>query len=379
MPTPAEDLRTTLTTMPADLRRGHDATFEEALEAQRWLASVGWAAPGWPVEHGGRGLGVGDRIACDVEFTGAGVPLPAGVLGLANVGPALMEFGTPEQRACLPRILDGSEIWCQGFSEPEAGSDLAGLRTRARPARGGDAVDEDAFADGFVIDGQKVWTSHGMHATHCMLLARTDPNVPKHKGISVLLMPMDTPGIERRPIRMISGDSEFAEVFLTDVRVPRSALMGPLHGGWGVTVRTLVHERTGVLSRAAALEDRARRIAAATGPNQTSTVAPLDRDEVVRRYVEARVLGQLGRATLARGEAGEDTAGLQALIKLSWGITDRALAETALDLGGPAAVAGLREDLAWRWLFTRCSTIAAGTTEVLKDLVAERVLGLPRV
>jgi alkylation response protein AidB-like acyl-CoA dehydrogenase len=360
--TPAEDLRATLTTLPAQLRRGSDASFEEALEAQRWLACVGWAAPGWPVEHGGRGLGVGDRIACDREFSAADVPLPAGILGLANVGPALMEFGTPEQRASLPRILDGSEIWCQGFSEPDAGSDLAGLRTRAR-------LDDDDF----VIDGQKVWTSHGMWATHCMLLARTDPNAPKHKGISVLLVPMDTAGIERRPIRMISGDSEFAEVFFTDVRVPRSALMGPLHGGWGVTVRTLVHERTGVLTRAAALEDRARRIAAGSGD-----LAPLDRDELVRRYVDARVLGQLGRATLARGEAGEETSGLQTLIKLSWGITDRALAETALDLGGLPAVTGVREDLAYRWLFTRCSTIAAGTTEVLKDLVAERVLGLPR-
>jgi alkylation response protein AidB-like acyl-CoA dehydrogenase len=362
VPTPAEDLRAVLTTMPDELRRGPDATFDEAMAAQRWLAGVGWAAPGWPVEHGGRGLGVGDRIACDIEFSTAGVPLPAGVLGLANVGPALMEFGTPEQRASLPRILDGSEIWCQGFSEPGAGSDLAGLRTRAR-------LDGDEF----VIDGQKVWTSHGMWATHCMLLARTDPDAPKHQGISVLLVPMDTPGIDRRPIRMISGDSEFAEVFLTDVRVPRTALMGPLHGGWGVTMRTLVHERTGVLTRAAALEARARAIAAATGG-----LAPLDRDEVVRRYVEARVLGQLGRATLARGEAGEDTAGLQALIKLSWGVTDRALAETALDLGGLPAVTGLREDLAYRWLFTRCSTIAAGTTEVLKDLVADRVLGLPR-
>jgi alkylation response protein AidB-like acyl-CoA dehydrogenase len=362
MSTAAAALRDVLATMPDELRRGSEAGFEEMLAAQRWLAAVGWVAPGWPVAHGGRGLGVADRIACDAEYAAAGVPIPAGILGLANVGPALMEFGTPEQQASLPRILSGEEIWCQGFSEPGAGSDLAGLRTRAVPT-----------ADGFLINGQKVWTSHGMHATHCMLLVRTDPEAPKHKGISVLLVAMDTPGIERRPIRMISGDSEFAEVFFTDVAVPASALLGPLHGGWGVTVRTLVHERTGVLSRAAELEQRARRVASAAG-----ALDPLSRDDVVRRYVEARVLGQLGRATLARGEAGEDTAGLQALIKLSWGITDRALAETALDLAGLPAVTGLRDDLAWRWLFTRCSTIAAGTTEVLKDLVAQQVLGLPR-
>jgi len=188
--TAAEDLRTVLAAMPSELRLGSEATFDQALDAQRYLAGVGWAAPGWPVEHGGRGLSVGDRIACDIEFVAAGVPLPAGVLGLANVGPALMEFGTLEQRASLPRILDGSEIWCQGFSEPEAGSDLAGLRTRARPD-----------GDDFVINGQKVWTSHGMYATHCMLLARTDADVPKHKGISVLLVPMDTPGLHKPRIR----------------------------------------------------------------------------------------------------------------------------------------------------------------------------------
>lgn len=359
---PAEQLRAVLATMPDELRTGNSASFEEMLAAQQWLAAKGWVAPGWPVEHGGNGLAVGDRIACDAEYAAAGVPIPAGILGLANVGPALMEFGTPEQQASLPRILSGEEIWCQGFSEPGAGSDLAGLRTRAV-----------ATDDGFVINGQKVWTSHGMHATHCMLLVRTDSEAPKHKGISVLLVPMDAPGVERRPIRMISGDSEFAEVFFTDVHVPASALMGPLNGGWGVTVRTLVHERTGVLSRAASLEQRAKQIAVAT-----QELDPLTRDDVVRRYVEARVLGQLGRATLARGEAGEDTAGLQALIKLSWGLTDRALAETALDVAGLPAVTGLRDDLAWSWLFTRCSTIAAGTTEILKDLVATQVLGLPR-
>jgi alkylation response protein AidB-like acyl-CoA dehydrogenase len=364
---PAEQLRTVLAAFPDELRVGGAASFEQMHAAQRWLAAVGWVAPGWPAEWGGRGLAVADRIACDAEYAAAGVPIPAGVLGLANVGPALMEFGTPEQQASLPRILSGEEIWCQGFSEPGAGSDLAGLRTRAVPTD-----------NGFVINGQKVWTSHGMHATHCMLLVRTAPDAPKHQGISVLLVPMDAQGIERRPIRMISGDSEFAEVFFTDVEVPASALMGPLHGGWGVTVRTLVHERTGVLSRAAALEQRAMQVAQAAGASDGLGRDPLARDEIVRRYVDARVLGQLGRATLARGEAGEDTAGLQALIKLSWGLTDRALAETALDLAGLPAVTGLRDDLAWSWLFTRCSTIAAGTTEVLKDLVAQQVLGLPR-
>src|SRR5258706_6663011 len=183
--------------------RADPPSFAQRLAFQRLLARGGWAAPGWPVGHGGRGLSVRERLACDAVLAEAGAPMPLGVLGLANVGPALIEFGTARQRESLPRILDGTEIWCQGFSEPGAGSDLASLRTSARLVR--DGTDEH-----FVVNGQKVWTSNGMEATHCMLLVRTDPGARKHLGLSMLLVPMDTPGVERRPIRMISGDQEFA-------------------------------------------------------------------------------------------------------------------------------------------------------------------------
>ena len=361
----ARELRAFLAAeLPAHRRRwGREdpPSFAQRLAFQRLLAAGGWAAPGWPVEHGGRGLGIAERLACDAVLAQADAPLPLGVLGLANVGPALIEFGTDAQRASLSRILDGTEIWCQGFSEPGAGSDLASLRTTAR-------LTDDGRE--FVIDGQKVWTSNGMEATHCMLLARTDRTAPRHRGISVLLVPMDAEGVERRPITMISGDQEFAELFFTGVHVPADAVLGPLHDGWQVTTRTLVHERSGVLSRAAGLQRRAHRELA----RFAHTTDPVLRDELIRRYTEARVLGLLGGRTLAAAEAGRDTSAEQALIKLAWGLADRALAETALNAAGPAVTG----EAVRAWLFTRSSTIAAGTTEILKDLVAERVLGLPR-
>ena len=158
------------------------------------------------------------------------------MFGVKNVGPTIAAAGTPEQKEHLPRILTADEVWCQGFSEPDAGSDLAGLRCRA--------VLE---GDHFVVNGSKVWTSIGMWATHCMLLVRTDPDAPAHRGISALLVPLDTPGITRRPIVQATGDSDFAEVVYEDVVVPKDALLGPLHGGWGVTMATLGYERAGVI------------------------------------------------------------------------------------------------------------------------------------
>jgi alkylation response protein AidB-like acyl-CoA dehydrogenase len=343
----------------------HDPTFDDRMTFQRLLNDAGWAAPAWPEQFGGRGFSIRARLDIDLELAAAGAPLPAGVLGLANVGPALIDFGTAEQQRSLPAILDGSQIWCQGFSEPGAGSDLAHLRTKAR-------IDGDQF----VIDGQKIWTSNGMEATHCMLLARTDPAAPAHKGISAILVPMNSPGITRRPITMISGDTEFAEVFFTDVRVPREALLGPLHGGWRVTTQTLEHERAGVLSRAAALSEQARE--AVTHAARSSHIDALYVDELVSRYVEARVLGLLGESTLRKAEHGIDIGSEQALIKLAWGLLDRGLAQSIFDAEGLTATVGEAPHLTQRMLFTKASTIAAGTTEILRDLIAERVLALPR-
>ena len=220
---PAAQLRPVLEGIVARHRDrwGDDRGWEPLADFQRKLGAAGWGAPQWPVEIGGRGLGVVDTLACDTEFARVNAPQRVAVFGTNNVGPTINTFGTAEQKRHLAAILSGEEFWCQGFSEPDAGSDLAGLRTRA------ELVD-----DHFVINGQKVWTSIGLGATHCMLLARTDPDAPKHAGISALLVPMDLPGLTRRPIRQINGEAEFAELFFEDVSVPESALLGPLHQGW---------------------------------------------------------------------------------------------------------------------------------------------------
>jgi alkylation response protein AidB-like acyl-CoA dehydrogenase len=339
---------------------GTEDSFPAALAWQRALNDGGWAAPSWPQWAGGRGLETRDRVECDLELAHADAPQPAGILGLNNVGPALIHFGTEAQQSSLPRILSAEEIWCQGFSEPDAGSDLASLRTSAR-------MDGDAF----VVNGQKVWMSNGMEGTHCMVLVRTDTTAPKHKGISALLVPMDTPGVERRPLRQITRAEGFAEVFFTDVRVPVTALLGPLNDGWRVTTTTLGFERSGVISSAARLEREVNLLVA-----QTSIDDPLQRDEMTRRWMEARLVGLLGARSLGALREGETPGPAQAIIKLSWSLAVSRLGETLLDISGtPGLIAA---DPQYRFLRSRSSTIAAGTTEIMKDVLAERVLGLPR-
>jgi alkylation response protein AidB-like acyl-CoA dehydrogenase len=336
-------------------------SFAARLAWQRILHRDGWVAPGWPVEHGGRALSVAEQAACDAELAAVGAPIVAGVLGVANVGPAIAVHGRSDQHESLPRILSGDEIWCQGFSEPDAGSDLAALRTRAVPAGGS-----------FVVTGQKVWTSHGLDATHCQLLVRTGG--PGHAGISCLLVPLSTPGITRRPIRQMDGGAEFAELHFDEVLVPKTALLGPLHEGWKVAMTTLAYERTGVITRAARLE--ADVLAALRELTDRGALDPVLRQEVIRRYIEARLLGLLGRRALAAvdGPPGPE----QAVIKLAWGVVNQRVGETLLHAAGPGGVAGGEPGTEFRFLRTRSSTIAAGTTEVVRNLLAERTLGLPR-
>lgn len=335
---------------------------------QRVLAEGGWAALAWPVEAGGRGLGVRDQVACGLELAVAGVPVLAGVLGINNVGPALMAFGTEEQKASLPKILTTEELWVQGFSEPEAGSDLASLRTRA--VRDGDE---------FVIDGQKIWTSEGMQGTHMLLLARTDPTAAKHHGISAFTLDLDTPGIERRPIKQITGESDFAEVFFDSVRIPASSLLGPLNGGWGVTTTTLGHERAGVIGLAAQLEyDVTQQLSAALAGDEghRGPGAALLRQQIARTFAEARIAGLLGMRALAGAERGEAPGAEQTLIKLTWSSATQNLAKTLLAVDPEASFE--TNETSTQYLRSFATSIAGGTTEVLKNLVGERVLGLPR-
>src|ERR1700722_13467461 len=231
---------------------GHQIEGEslEVLRAwNRTLADGGWAAPSWPVEHGGRGGDVPQQLAYLGETSRPRAPRPRNVIGVSNIAPAIMQFGTPEQQErFLQPMLRGDEIWSQGMSEPDAGSDLASLRT---------APIEDG--DDYVINGQKTWNSLGHQADWCQLYVRTDPTAKKHAGITCFLVDLRTPGVEARPLTTMTGDQTFAELFFTDARVPRSAMLGPLHGGWGVAMTTLSHERAGVarlhLSLARRLDD----------------------------------------------------------------------------------------------------------------------------
>jgi alkylation response protein AidB-like acyl-CoA dehydrogenase len=347
---------------------------------QRRLAADGWTGLHWPAEFGGRGLSVTERIACDSELATRDAPPLAGQLGLNNVGPTLIAAGTDEQRAHLPAILDASEIWCQGFSEPDAGSDLASLRTTARPA-----------GDGFAVNGRKIWTTNGMDATHCMLLARTGPPDSRHRGISAFVFPMDLPGIERRPIRQMDGGEEFAEMTFDGLELPASALLGPLNGGWRTAMTTLAFERVGVISQAAGLERRVH--AAVTAAAAVGGGDRVIRDELARRLVEGRVLGMLGEEALAELGAGAQPGPRHAVIRLAQGLLRQRLAETLALAAGPAVAAGLPpdrgaetggdragggRDTAQELLASRSVSIAAGTREILKTLVAEQALGLPR-
>jgi alkylation response protein AidB-like acyl-CoA dehydrogenase len=367
---PAAQLRDYVAQVAPQVRAvwGASHSLAARLAWQRALNEGGWAAPGWPVQYGGRGLGARDGVACSLQLALADVPQLGGVLGLNNVAPALMAFGTSQQQASLPKILSTEELWCQGFSEPEAGSDLASLRTQAVPD-----------GDEFVVNGQKIWTSEGMQATHCLLLARTDPAAPKHQGISAFTVDMSSPGIQRREIRQIDGEAGFAEVFFTDVRVPRASLLGPLNGGWPVTMATLAHERAGVIGLAAELEYKVSkqllaalaRLPASAGGARSAIL----RERVARCYGSARVAGLLGMQALDEQEREPAEGAHASLIKLIWADTVQQVAETLWEL---EADGGSYGDAAANYLFSRGATIAGGTTEILKNLAGERVLGLAR-
>jgi alkylation response protein AidB-like acyl-CoA dehydrogenase len=342
--------------------------FEALADFQRELGAAGWGAPQWPVAIGGRGLGVVDTLACDTEFALAGAPQRVAVYGTNNVGPTIAAFGTDEQKVHLGAILSGDEFWCQGFSEPDFGSDLAGLRTRAEMSEGPDG-------GVFVVNGQKVWTSIGMHATHCMLLVRTDPDAPKHAGISALLVPMDTPGLTRRPIKQINGEAEFAELVFEDMVVPTSALLGPLHEGWRVTMATLGFERAGVISIAGKLVDE---IMTVTRSPAVAGAAPSTRQAVIDLYSRARILGWMANRALANINDVAAATTAASLIKQTWSTLSKQFAEVSFDLAGLDAIAGLDDEATHRLLTSRASTIAGGTTEVMKNILGERNLGLPR-
>jgi alkylation response protein AidB-like acyl-CoA dehydrogenase len=326
------------------------------------LADARWAAPAWPVEHGGRDATVSEHVVWLEEMDRARAPGPINVIGVSNIAPAIWTFGTDAQAARFLRpMLRGEEIWSQGMSEPDAGSDLASLRTRAEPDGHG----------GWVINGQKTWNSLGHLADWCQLYVRTDPDTPKHKGISCLLVDLRAPGIEVRPLRTITGDHSFAELFFTDVVVPREALLGEEHRGWTVAMTTLGFERAGVarlhLMLAAKLADLRA---------EPSVRDRLAHDAVARQRV-AEVHSRIAamRWLTARHLAEASPGPTGSLAKLSWSRIDQQLGSLAVDLLGPAGCSGRWAD---NLASVRQASIAGGTTEINLDIVGESLLGLPR-
>jgi len=336
----------------------------------RELADARYAAIAWPEEYGGRGAGVMDQVVWAEEMHRARAPGPINVLGIPNVAPAIMTYGTDDQkRDLLPPMLRGDDIWCQGFSEPDAGSDLASLRTSA--ARDGDV---------WVVNGQKTWTSLGHLANWCELLVRTDPEAPKHQGITCLLVDMTLPGITVRPLTTITASHDFNEVFFDDVRVPVASMLGPAHEGWRVAMTTLSHERGGVAklhlgtrAKVARLLDEAKRTP--LGDGRSAAEDPALRQRLARVYLEAELLKLVSDRAIS-GELHGRTLGPESSIaKLVWSETEQHVAEVAAAVLGPDAGTG-----SWGIdrVAVRSHTIAGGTTQVNKNIIARRVLGLPR-
>jgi alkylation response protein AidB-like acyl-CoA dehydrogenase len=347
---------------------GDQAQFEFEREWQRKLHSDGWAGVAWPREYGGRGATLVEQAIFGAELARAKAPRPANVLGLVMGGPVVIAHGTEEQKErFLEPILSAEEIWCQGFSEPESGSDLASLKTRA--------VQEDG---GWRITGQKVWTTFAHEAKWCMLLARTDPDVPKHKGITYFICDMEQDEVDVRPLRQITGEAEFNELFIENAYVPDENVIGGAGNGWNVAITTLMHERAG-LGASAALGlaqslDELIELARERGLADDPTV----RDRVARLKIgiEGLRLGAMRAltATMKVGIPGPEGS----ISKLQWSSTNQALTELAVEVGGESA---LHSDSLWayRFLRSRANSIEGGTSDVLRNIVAERVLGLPKL
>ncbi|HEX4776562.1 MAG TPA: acyl-CoA dehydrogenase family protein [Acidimicrobiia bacterium] len=350
-----------------------DADDEQLARLRAWnrtLADARYAAIAWPEEYGGRGAGIMEQVVLAEELHRAGAPGTMNPIGLSNIAPAIIEHGTDEQkRTLLPRMLRGDDVWCQGFSEPDAGSDLASLRTSA-------VLDGDHF----VVNGQKTWNTLGHLADWCELLVRTDPSAPKHKGITCLLVDMTLPGIEVRPLVTITGEPEFNELYFTDVRVPKDALLGPLHDGWRVAMTTLAHERGGVAALHLGLRAKVAQLLALakttpTGDGRAAADDPVIRRKLARVYLEAEYLKLLADRAVSGALHGRATGPESSIAKLVWSETEQHVAEVAADVLGPDANRG-------KWgrdlVYSRAMTIAGGTTQVNKNVLAQRVLGLPR-
>jgi alkylation response protein AidB-like acyl-CoA dehydrogenase len=343
-------------------------------EWQAELAGGRWVGVGWPEEYGGRGAGPVEHYIVTEELARGRAPELVGRIGVNLVGPTLLAHGTDAQKAqWLPKILDATELWCQLFSEPGAGSDLTSLQTRAEVVDGG-----------YLLNGQKVWTSYAQFADWGWCLARTNPDVAKSKGISALVVDMHAPGVEVRPLRQITDETEFNEVFLTDVFVPDDRLVGPRDEGWRIANSTLTHER-GVNPRQlvihSQLVDELWRLAEERGALDDPRLAP----RLAEAFVEVRLFQLHNWRSISRTAKGRDPGPVGSINKLWWSEMSKRLHDTAMAVLGPSAplwhaATDNPGDGTWQrsWLYYQASSIWAGTNEIQRNVISERTLGLPR-
>ena len=380
-----DELRTWLeANVPKDWSEWREKPLEESfpyLRAwQRKLYEGGWAAVSWPKEYGGRGATLMEQSLFWEEMARVEAPPMANSLGLGLIGPTIIAYGTDEQKKrFIPKILSAEEIWCQGFSEPNAGSDLAALQTEAR-----------LDGDHYVVNGQKVWTSYGWIGNWCELVVRTDSNVPKHKGLSVLLIDMKSPGVEVRPLKQMTGESEFNEIFFRDVRVPVANLLGKVNDGWNVAVSTLMYERGSYGARLHLIFKRAitRLIELSHKFQKNGHPAaqdPITRQKLAQCYAEIEImrwnqLRAFSRVT-ATGVPGPEGS----IQKIFWSELNQRLQQMAQEMFGAYGqlLAGDKDAVdngiwSYGYLRTRGNTIEAGTSEVQRNIIGHFVLGLPR-
>lgn len=355
--------------------------FAFRLDFEKRLYRGGWSGIAWPRAYGGRGATAIEQAIFLEEMARADAPDSVNIIGRNLTGPTLMAHGSEAQKQrFLPAILRGDEVWCQGFSEPNSGSDLASVRTRA--SRQGDV---------FVVNGQKIWTSFAQYAQWCILLARTEPAAVKHKGLSFLLVDMRTPGIGIRPLVQITGETEFSEVFFDDVRVPAANLVGELNQGWKIAMTTLQFERgpEEALPRQVRFRRDLERLFQLAARTQRGGRA-VSRDPVVRQklaasYIDLELMRLNGLRGLSRISRGEPLGQESSFSKLYWSHMYQRLTETAVEVAGAASAllpgdehAPAEGYFSHRFLASRAMTIYSGTSEIQRNIIAERVLGLPR-
>ncbi len=351
--------------------------FEVRRRWEKVLAEGGWTCLGWPRRHGGRGASMTEQVIFNEEYARAGAPGRVNVMGEGLLGPTLIHYGSPEQQArFLPPIREGSELWCQGYSEPDAGSDLANVKTRA--GRDGDE---------WVVTGQKVWTSLAHQADWCFVVCRTDPASARHKGLSYLLVPMDQPGVEVRQIKQLTRTSEFNEVFFDGARTAVDNVVGAVGEGWRVALATLAFERgVALLGHQLSFRrelDRVFRVARERG----RSCDPVLRQRLAQAHIELSIMRYNTLRSLS-GVDGPVAPPEASIAKLYWGSWHRAMTELALDVLGPAGTVldgeALDEnegyalnDVQRAFLFSRSETIYGGSNEIQRNIIGERVLGLP--